>query len=90
MKRLLVVYVAFAITLLLGINVFNAVKEVISSPTDEEIMNEYICEHYGDQCYGELVDCNEKDIDFLVYDQNGDVRYSTTIDREYYSYLCNE
>lgn len=90
MKRLLVAYVAFVIAFLIGKNVFYVVKEVIASPTDEEIMNEYICEHYGDQCYGELVDCDEKDIDFLVYDQNGDVRYSTTIDREYYSDLCNE
>lgn len=87
LKKLLVGWVAIAMVLLVGINV---VKGVNNNLTDEHTMNEYIVEHYGDQCYGVLSDYkDDKYIHFKVY-ENGECRYSTSINRDVYQSIYAE
>lgn len=81
MKKLLVMYVAIGLTLLVGINIFNC---FMGEMTDEELMNKYIAENYNDHCYGTLMDCtNEECIKFMVQ-ENGVTRSMAIIEKDYY------
>lgn len=80
MKKILVTWVAFAIVVLLGINI---VKGFTGELSDEEIMNKYITEEHGEQCYGTLLECDDECIRFEIY-ENGCPRWYSSINRNYY------
>lgn len=83
MKKFLAVYVGLALMLLIGVNVVDATN--IFGMTDEEIMNKYIEERYGDRYYGVLDEdlCDENEIGFDVY-QKEYYRYTVWIDKDYF------
>lgn len=91
MKKILVLWVACAMTLLVGINVVNG---ALGDMKDKELMNRYVRENYGEQCYGVLCpneagDKNDEYVEIEVY-QNGVLRYNVSFDREYYQNLYND
>ena len=86
-KKMLVTWTVIGMALLVGVNLVDICTGEI---TDEDVMNEYIREHYGEECYGALYDCDEdEDIEFVVF-KNGDARWSASIDREYFTHKYND
>ena len=87
MKKMVIMWVALAMTVLVGINVVKGFTGEVS--VEEKIMEEYIDEEYGEECYGALLDCDEEWIRFVVY-ENGVDRWHTSINREYYAHKYSE
>lgn len=54
LKKVLLGYVAVALTILVVMNTITIVNDYVYY-SDEEIMSEFIDHTYGDQCYGELI-----------------------------------
>lgn len=88
MKKILVAYVVFGLALLVSVNVVNGMMN--DGLSEEEIMNEYIVDNYGEQCYGVLLDDNDDEcIEFSVF-ENGFGRYYVSINKDYYQDYYNE
>lgn len=86
MKKLLVLYVAFAMTLLVGINVVKMYEYYTTS--EEEIMEQYINENYGEEYHGVLLDyASAGCISFRVYDEEENLDYSV-LNLHKLRYLC--
>lgn len=86
LNKMLVLWMAI-IAILLGISVYDGCNDEI---TDEDIMNEYVQERYGEECYGTLYEQDDdEDIEFVVY-ENGKARWSSSIDREYFTNKYND
>ena len=72
MKKLLSVYVAVALTVLVVMNMTTIVNDY-KYYSDEEIMSEFIDHTYGDQYYGELIH-SKNGSNFMaieIFDENG-------------------
>lgn len=87
LNKILVIWITIGMLLLVSINLGNICT---NETTDEDIMNKYIHEHYGEECYGTLYDCDEdEDIEFMVF-EDGDARWSASINREYFTHKYND
>lgn len=52
--------------------------------TEEELMEAYILEEYGNQCYGKLIEDDEEDaMSFYVYDQDNSLHHYVSVDKGY-------
>ena len=83
-KKMLLTGLAIGALLMIGVSV-NSIHRTISENTDKYIMNEYIKENYGEECYGTLYKGNNDERIYFIVNQNGEDRYVTCINREYYT-----
>lgn len=73
LKKVLLGYVAVAITVLLGINVYKVIDEHVNKLSDQEMMDRYIEYVLGDDCHGELLpDDGDKYVEFVIYNDAKD------------------
>lgn len=86
MKKMVITWIVICITILVGVNLVNGFT---GEATDEEIMENYIQDRYGEQCYGTLGDCNEEWIKFYVY-ENGVQRWCVSVNRDYHTTAYGE
>lgn len=93
-KKLVLGYLAFAITLLLGVNIYYASTE--NKLSDEEMMNLYIEETCGEDYVGILLPdkCSDKYIYiyFAIYKPDGSLMFKDwCFEREYLNnYIDND
>ena len=70
-KKLVTGYIAVAITILLGLNIYNTITEH-KLPSDEEMMNMYIEHVCGEDYTGALIDkCDDEFVHFAIYRPDG-------------------
>ena len=78
----------FALTVLIGINLYTAYDENVNKLSDQEMMEMYIDNVLGDGCHGELLpDDGDEYVEFVIYDDEKDgrvVHSNWCFEREYF------
>lgn len=87
MKKALVIFVAVAVILLVGINVVNAFAH--DDYSDEELMTMYVDDHYGEDYYG-IIDGSDDDYIYFKLYGHGMKKSYCSITREYWTNYYNE
>ena len=88
MKKLLLTGLAIGALFMVDTNSINIATNDMT--TDEYIMNRYITEEHGSECYGTLLESNYEDIiEFRICEDDGSSWY-TAIDRDYYTSKYND
>ena len=73
LKKILLGYVAIAVTVLVVINIYKLIDEHANKLSDQEMMEQYIECVLGDDCHGELLpDDGDEYVEFVIYDDAKD------------------
>lgn len=77
-KEVLIGYVAIAIVILFGLNVYKMYDSQFNKLTHQEMMEMYLEHEFGDRCHGKLLSCEgDEYVEFLVFDDLRDGKQLT-------------